>query len=75
MHPFRKGTRYRVKVSFKSLDDFIEGEILTYTDSSYSHYDEMPGFDFTDSEEKNRRWDIHDSEPIELCSARFEEAK
>ncbi|AOS45956.1 hypothetical protein Verru16b_03047 [Lacunisphaera limnophila] len=72
-HPFKKGATYRVKKAFSSLDDFSEGEVMKFEESSYSRYDEMSGFTFIDKEGKRRRWDIHDQDSIEIWRKLFEE--
>ena len=71
-HPFKKGALYRVTKNFSSLDDFNEGEVLKYEDSSYSRYDETSGFSFIDDAGKRRRWDVHDRDSLEIWRERFE---
>ena len=63
---------YRVRQSFASLDAFTEGDVLRFERSSYSHYDAITGFDFTDAEGKSRRWDLSDAESLDFCDERFE---
>lgn len=71
-YPFEKGAKYCVRQSFGSLDKFSKGEVLVYEGSAYSPYDGMSGFDFRDSDGDLRRWDMHDTEPLDLIQERFE---
>jgi hypothetical protein len=71
--PFREGRFYRVKKSFAALwDTFAMGELLKYKEMTYSYYDGIHCFVFTDAQDKLRSWDVHEDKPLETWNDFFE---
>jgi len=73
--PFTKGHRYRVLKDFKVFrDNFNAGEVMTYSDDSWSRYDGIIGYFFVDGESgRVRALDVDDDDSLTFLEELLEE--
>jgi hypothetical protein len=71
--PLFEGQAYRVLVVAPSYPhgDFSPGEVLKYYGASYSHYDNMSVYVFTNADGQERTWVLFDDQPLESWSSVF----
>lgn len=71
--PFSEGEWYRVLRAAPSFSqaDLSAGEILKYYGASYSRYDNMSIYIFTNASGQERTWVLFDHEPMEEWSNIF----
>ena len=72
---FRVGTTYRVRKDFTALrDNFVAGELLTFTRYGHSWYDGIGGFFFSQpGTDRILVWDLYDGDDVTIWRELFEE--
>jgi hypothetical protein len=75
-HSFEAGKRYRVvadcDVQLDKLYQFRVGDVLTFCQDSYSHYDNLSAYLFRTASGEERYWTLHDNEPEDKWVSIFE---
>ena len=75
-HSFEAGRRYRVVADCDERLDkvyqFRVGDIMTYCQDSYSHYDNLSAYLFRRASGEELYWTLHDSEPDDKWKTIFE---
>jgi hypothetical protein len=77
-HVFDPGGRYQViadcDISLERVYPFRIGEVVTFLQDYYSHYDSLSVYLFRTASGEERYWALHDTEPVNKWQQYFQRA-